>query len=484
MTAPTDVVNQLPPGAHIHLLGIGGAGMSAIAWVLLGAGYHVSGSDLHRNAVTEALAEAGVTVYQGHAAENMAGAALLVISSAIPAENPERQAAVAAGIPVLKRAAFLGQLMAERHGIAIAGSHGKTTTTGMVAQILIAAGADPSVIVGGVLPLLSAGGRAGQGACFVVEADEYDHMFLGLRPRTAVVTNVEHDHPDMFPTAEAYRTAFAHFVSQLPAGGTLICCADDGGARALLAAAPAGLTRVSYGLTQALDGIDDHWQATDLRPNQLGGTDFVVLRGSTMIGLFRLRVPGEYNVRNALAALAATLPLDIQPGSAREALMAFGGVGRRFQVTGQVGDVVVIDDYAHHPTEIGVTLAAARQRYPGRRIWAVWQPHTYSRTRLLRDAFAGCFADADRVIALDIFRSREPEDSAMSSADVVARMDHPYARHIGERRAAADYVLERVLPGDVVITLGAGDGNAVGEWIVAELARRRPGGSLPAGGPQ
>ena len=333
------------------------------------------------------------------------------------------------------------------------------------------------------MPLLGAGGRAGKGPLFVIEADEYDYTFLGLRPQTAVVTNVEHDHPDMFPTPEAYRDAFVRFVRLLPAGGTLIYCADDAGARALAPAAPAGVRRVSYGLGDAPAAADSHWQATDLRPNQLGGSDFVVLRDGTVVGLYRLRVPGAHNVRNALAALVATLSLDVATGAAREALMSFGGVGRRFQVTGEVADVVVIDDYAHHPTEINVTLAAARERYPGRRLWAVWQPHTFSRTRLLRDAFATCFAAADRVIALDIYRSREPEDKAFSTADVVAHMDHPYVRHIGDRRVAADFILERVLPGDVIITLGAGDGNAVGQWIVEELERRRPGGSQPAGAP-
>ena len=461
----------LRPDLHLHLVGVGGSGMSAIAWVLLDRGFSVSGSDLQANDLTAALQEAGAVVHQGHAADHVAGADAVVASSAIPEDNAEVAAARAAGLPVLKRADFLGLLMAEKMGVAVAGTHGKTTTASLIAHLLLESGRDPSVVVGGVLPGLERNGRAGQGDVFVVEADEYDHMFLGLRPRIAVVTNVEHDHPDIFPTPADYRRAFQRFVGLLPAGGALVACADDEGVRRLLAAADLdGVDVVTYGLEPGED--DDHYSAVEIRPNQLGGSDFLAVAGDQTLGLARLRLPGRHNVRNALAALAVCRLLGLSFTDVQHSLAAFGGVGRRFQVTGEIGDVTVIDDYAHHPTEIRATLAAARQRYPGRRLWAVWQPHTYSRTKLLLDAFAASFDDADRVVVLDIYRSREQDTLGVDAGQVVARMDHEGAHHIGRRRDAAAYILDRVRPGDVVLTLGAGDGDQVGRWVLEGLQER------------
>lgn len=458
---------DLAPGAHIHLVGIGGSGMSAIAWLLLGRGFRVSGSDMQRNELTADLAQAGALIYAGHAAEHMAGADLLVISSAVPAANPEVAAARAAGLPVLKRADLIGRLMEGMTGVAIAGTHGKTTTTSMIAHILIATGHDPSVIAGGVLPQLGRNGRAGASPFFVVEADEYDYMFYGLRPRLAVVTNVEHDHPDMFATAEEYRAAFRHFVGLLPEDGALIACSDDGGVQRLLGEIAAPRTVVTYGL-DADAGSD--YRAVELRANPLGGTDFVALQGETTLGLARIRLPGSHNVRNALAAIATLRTLGLSFAEIQAPLAAFGGVNRRFQLIGEVAGVTIVDDYAHHPTEIRVNLAAARERYPGRRIWAIWQPHTYSRTRLLLDDFAASFAAADRVIVLDIYPSREKDTLGMNARMVVEKMaGHPYARHIGPRAEAAAYVLDRVRPGDVILTLGAGDGDRVGQWILDGL---------------
>jgi len=439
--------------------------MSAIARVLLGRGFRVSGSDRQPNDQTVALAAAGVRVYNGHAAAHVADADLVIISSAIPATNPERAAALARGVPVLKRADLLGELMLDTTGIAVAGTHGKTTTTGMIAHILIAAELDPTVIVGGTLPELGGNGRFGRGPHFVIEADEYDHMFLGLRPDVAVITNVEHDHPDLFPTPDDYLAAFRQFTERLPDGGRLVIDGDDAGATALAAELPAGRLHItSYGL-----GEQAVARALDVRPNQMGGSDFIVARDGHTIGLARIRVPGLHNVRNALAAIVVALDLGLDFGLICRALAGFGGVQRRFQVIGEAGGVTIIDDYAHHPTEIRATLAAARQRYPGRRLWAVWQPHTFSRTRLLLDDFAASFVQADRVIALDIYRSREVDDPGLTAAAVVARMTHPAAVHVGERRAAAEYILERVKPDDVILTLGAGDGDAVGRWVLEGL---------------
>lgn len=470
----------LKPGTtHIHLVGIGGAGISAIARVLLGCGCTVSGSDEQSNDLTAALQAEGATIYQGHHADHIAGADALVISSAVPETNPEVAAARAAGIPVLKRSDFLGALMADTIGIAVAGSHGKTTTTSMIAHVLIEAGLDPTVIVGGVVPLLGTNGRYGEGDYFVVEADEYDTMFLGLRPEVAVITNIEHDHPDIFPTADAYGAAFRDFAALLPAGGRLIACADDPGVVKLLenldldevevttySTTEVGTVREPPLLSEA-EGAD--FQALDCRPNPLGGMDFLVETEGQIIGLARLRVPGLHNVANALAAIIVALDIGIDFDVIRVALAEFGGVGRRFQVVGEVGGVTIIDDYAHHPTEIQATLAAARQRYPGRRLWAIWQPHTYSRTRLLLNHFAASFNDADRVVALDIFRSRETDTLGISTADVVALMSHRKAVHVSDHASAATYVLDRIAPGDVVLTLGAGDGYQVGHQILDGL---------------
>lgn len=461
----------LRDGMHIHLVGIGGSGLSAIAWHLLGRGFTVSGSDLRGSDVVSALAQEGARITIGHAAENVSGAELVVISSAVPSDNEEVAAARAAGLRVLKRADLLGELMRGAAGIAVAGTHGKTTTTSMIAHVLLESDRDPSVIVGGTPSRLEKNGRAGKGEHFVVEADEYDYMFLGLHPRIAVVTNLEHDHPDLFPTAAEYHEAFHQFVGGIEEGGLLVACHDDAGARQLLAAVTrADVRHVTYGIDGDLSTVD--YGAVDLRPNQLGGSDFVVTHNGDGLGVVRLRVPGEHNVRNALAAIAVCEAAGVSFANIMTALASFGGVGRRFQVVGEVNDVTVIDDYAHHPTEIRVTLAAARQRYPGRRLWAVWQPHTYSRTRLLKEAFAQCFDNADRVVVLDVYRSRETDTLGVNSQQIVSAMEHDGAVHIGERADAAEHILQRVRPGDVILTLGAGDGNEVGVWIFEGLQRR------------
>ena len=458
----------LQPGNHLHLVGIGGAGMSAIAQVLLGRGFTVSGSDQQANERTAALEAAGATVYVGHRGEQVAGANGLIISSAVPETNPEVTAARTNGQPILKRSDLLGLLMEGLTGIAVAGSHGKTTTTGMIAQILLTAQLDPTFIIGSELPSLGTNGRFGRGDHFVVEADEYDHMFLGLRPTLAVITNLEHDHPDIFPTELAYQTAFRQFVALLPENGRLITCYDDAGARQLLEIIqPPPPQILTYGLQPGADLI-----ASEIRPNQLGGVDFMVQQGEQLVGLARLRLPGDHNVRNALAAIAVGLDLGLDFNTIRQALADFGGMKRRFQVTGEVGGVVVIDDYAHHPTEIRATLAAARQRYSGRRLWAVWQPHTFSRTKLLLSEFATCFNEADQVVALDIYHSRETDTLGINTAVVLQTMNHPHATYTPSHKEAADYILDRVRPSDVVLTLGAGDGNLVGQWVLTGLRQK------------
>jgi UDP-N-acetylmuramate--alanine ligase len=447
---------------HVHLVGIGGAGLSAIATVLLEQGYTISGSDLRASPVTERLARLGATVHVGHDAANLGNADLVVISSAVPGGNPEVDEAQRRGIPVIKRAEWLGGMMAGRRGVAVAGTHGKTTTTAMIALILRDAGLAPTFIVGGDIPQLGTNAAAGLGDVFVIEADEYDHTFLGLRPEIAVVTVVEWDHPDCYPTPEAMVEAFRQFVQLVPHHGLVIACGDDPGVANVLATDGPGQAPLRrYGLN---DGND--WRAVEVRPNAHGGYDFEVQVRCTSIGTVSLAVPGMHNVKNSLAALSVADRLDVPFGRAAATLAGFTGVGRRFEVKGEAGGILVIDDYAHHPTEIRATLAAARTRYPGRPIWAVFQPHTFSRTRALLDDFAAAFGDADHVVILDIFPARETDDGSVNSRDIVARMRHPDARLIGPLEEAAGYLAGRLRPGDVLITLGAGDGYRVGERIL------------------
>ncbi len=467
MERPAEVNTDFWPGMHIHLVGIGGSGLSAIAELLLDRGYQVSGSDLKLNDRTDTLVKLGARIFKMHDAINVDGVDLVLVSSAIPETNPEIQEAKNNKIPVMKRAGFLGLLAREKMTVAIAGSHGKTTTTGMIAQLMIASGLDPSFIVGGILPSSDQSGHWGQGNHFVIEADEYDYMFLGLNPHIAVITNVEYDHPDLFNTPEIYRAAFARFIDRILPGGKLYACSDDPGVMVLLQTPETfGIEVKSYGIRSG------EWRAQDLRTNAFGGTDFLVTFQEEVVGLVRLRIPGVHNVNNGLAAIAVTADLGVPFDSARRALAEFGGIGRRFQIVGDVADVVVVDDYAHHPTEIRVTLAAARERFPGRRIWAVWQPHTFSRIRSLKSEFATCFVDADRLVALDIFRSREKDRQGVDTTQVLETIEHPPADYVPQVEDAAEFILERIRPGDVVLTLTAGDGNLVGELILKELEKR------------
>lgn len=451
--------------SHIHLIGIGGAGLSAIATVLLQQGYRVSGSDREASAATARLAQQGATVFIGHKAENLAGPIdTVVISSAIPADNPELVEARRRDLPVVKRAEWLGQMMQAKVGLAVAGTHGKTTTTAMLAFILQQAGQDPSFIVGGFIPQLETNAAAGRGNAFVIEADEYDYMFLGLRPEIAVVTIVEWDHPDMFPSPQVLTQAFAEFVQLVPPHGLVIGCGDDRGALQVLTRATA--PTITYGLHP-----DNAWQAVDIRPNQHGGHDFKIVRQDDILPYITvsLAVPGLHNVYNALAALIAAERAGVERTQAAEIMGQFKGVGRRFELKGEINGITVIDDYAHHPTEIRATLAAARSRFAGRPIWAAFQPHTFSRTLALLDDFALAFADADHVILADIFASRETDQGLVKSSDILARMRHPDAHYLGSLSAAAAYLAAHLTPPAVLITMGAGDSYLIGESVLKKL---------------
>lgn len=463
----------MPP--RTHFIGIGGAGLSAIATVLAEAGWTITGSDQAHTPFISQLEKRGVWVALGHAPANVRGAEQVVISSAVNDDNVEVQAARALGLPVLKRADFLGQLMRDRVGVAVAGTHGKTTTTGLIAFMLDKVGLDPTFIVGGTLMDYGINARHGRGAPFVIEADEYDRMFLGLEPQVAVVTNVEHDHPDHYPTLADMQAAFRDFVSRLPAAGLLVACDHDAFARQLAEERlAAGLPAVRYGLTRSAEFRADLPQL-----NSAGGYDFLLVKYGQTLGLARNRLPGEHNLLNSLAALAVCDHLGVDFNAARTALADYHGAGRRFEVKGEVNAITVVDDYAHHPTEIRATLAAAKRRFAGHRLWAMFQPHTYSRTRALLNDFATSFDDADGVVVVDIFRSRETPDPAISAAEIVRRMKHPNAVHIPPLEDAVDYLLKHLQPGDVLLTLGAGNSDWVAEQILKRLA-----GSAPAPAPR
>lgn len=481
---------------HVHFIGIGGSGLSAIARLLLESGYRVSGSDRTLSPLAQSLAAAGAQVMVGHQAANVQGADVVVRSSAVPDDNVEVQAAQAAGIPVLKRAEFLGQLMEDRLSVAVAGTHGKTTTTAMIAWLLVRLGQDPSYLIGGTARNLgNANAHAGKGPAFVVEADEYDRMFLGLDPDVIVVSYLEHDHPDCYPTPEAYFQAFTEFVQRLRTqpqrderlrdhvlntGGLLLVSRDNAEAHRLSGFAPQGTHVLTFGTHPEAD-----YTAENLGPNGLGGFDYDAVytppaedasaSSPVILAHVSLQAPGIHNVRNSLAALAVTHQLGLNPHLAASALAEFSGTGRRFEIQGEVNGITVIDDYAHHPTEIQATLAAARARYPERRIWAVWQPHTFSRTRMLHSQFEQAFKDADRVLVTEVYAARERavDFNNFSAAAVVEQMDHPNARFVPTLGEVCDTLLAQLQAGDVLLVLSAGDADQVSARVLAALRERR-----------
>ncbi|MCX7853131.1 MAG: UDP-N-acetylmuramate--L-alanine ligase [Caldilineales bacterium] len=466
---------QLAPEARrrhrFHLIGIGGAGLGPIAQVLLEMGFQVSGSDQAASPRTEALAAAGARVHVGHAAGHLYAEEAphrpdaVLISAAVPPTNPEVMAAQAAGIPVIRRRDLLGPLTAGRRVIAVAGTHGKTTTTAMIAHILTGVGLAPGYIIGSEMPGLGAG-ALGRGPHFVIEADEYDEAFLGLAPTVIVLTNIDWDHPDYFRTPAAYADAFRRFVGRLQPGGRLIYCQDDAETEALVASIPPealpAAQRLGYGSRSRAV-----WQARfiEIGPDQ---TTYELRSPNGAAWPVRLRVPGLHNVLNSVAALLVAQTVGVSVPTAAPFLASFGGAVRRFQVKGEAGGVLIIDDYAHHPTEVRTTLAAARAAYPDRTIWAVYQPHTYSRTRILLEQFDGVFAAADHVLVTDIYPAREPPDPSVTSAQVVAASRHRHARASGSLEATLALLVAEVQPPAVVVILSAGDATR----LATDLLRR------------
>jgi UDP-N-acetylmuramate--alanine ligase len=453
---------------HVHLLGIGGSGLAPIATVLHEMGLQVSGSDAQMNPRAAALAAAGVTVYPQQVAENLtahpdACPDVVLISSAVGETNPERQAAQDLGIPIVKRREFLEPLLAQRSVLAVSGTHGKSTTTAMIVQALHECGVDAGYIVGAELASYGSA-HAGTSPFFVIEADEYDHMFLGLVPHIAVVTNVEWDHPDCYPTPESFQASFAAFVGQVPADGFVISCKDDPGAEKVHHETQSGAQWITYGFNG-----DALLRAVDAHAGPGGGYRAEIHWQGTPVGLLSLQVPGLHNLRNALAALAVARVCGMPDVAILTALGHYQGVARRFELKGEIGGVTVIDDYAHHPTEVRATLAAVRARYTNRRIWAIFQPHTFSRTRELLHAMAASFEDADCVVVADIYAAREQDDGTLSAHDLVAASSHPHIEHISGLVPIAEHLAQTVEPGDVVITLGAGTSHRIGELLLERL---------------
>jgi UDP-N-acetylmuramate--alanine ligase len=450
---------------RVHLVGIGGAGLSAIAHVLHQRGERVTGSDQAISAYTRALKAAGVQVFHGHDEGVIPGADLVIASSAIPENNVELVAARQIGIPVLRRKNFLTDLTADYETIAVAGTHGKTTTSGLIAWILDQAGYDPSFIVGGLLGDFGANGKAGSGKYFVIEADEYDRAFLGLHPKIAVLTNLEYDHPDCYPTEEELHLAFDQFVHQVE-DLLVVCIRDPGAARFQTK----GFRRITYGLHSDAD-----WKSEEIRPNAAGGMDFLVVREDELLGLVRTRLPGMHNVENALGAMAVADAVGVDFPQIRQALTTFHGAGQRFEILGEKSGVTVVDDYAHHPTEIRATLSTARLRFPQAEIWAVFQPHTYSRIRALLAAYITAFHDADHVIVTKVFGAREEPNGVITGANLAEQIEHPDVIHREDFVQLARELYESVKPGDVVVTLSAGDANEIGKCLLALLERGEKG---------
>lgn len=457
------VARALPPGTSVHFVGIGGIGMSGLARILLQAGYGVTGSDLQPNEQCRELQALGATVWTGHRAENVAASGLVVLSSAVPADNPEVREARQRGLPVMKRGELLGLLTRPLRSVAVAGTHGKTTTSALLAWILHTAGWQPTYLLGGISVDLGSHAGWGQGSWAVVEADEYDRSFFHLRPAAVLVTNVEADHLDYFRDLEEIRGAFRHFLSQTQ-GGPLVLCADSPIARELAEE----LGGTTYGLREPA-----RWRVAGVRLLPGGEREFSVEEGSRRLGPFRLALPGEHNLQNALGAVALATLLGVSPEAVGQALAGFRGARRRFELLAEAAGVAVVDDYAHHPTELRVTLAAARERFPRRRLWAVFQPHTFSRTEHLLAHFAAALAEADEVLVMDIYPARErPQDWSVHARDLAAALRHPRGRYVGGLAEARQALLEELSPGDVLLVLGAGDVWKLGREIAAALRAR------------
>lgn len=456
----------MPDKNHIHLIGIGGTGLSAIAKVLLEQGHHVSGSDMHASAQTDSIAASGAVVFIGHDAVHITGADWIIQSSAVPDTNPEVIAARKAGIPVYKRSQMLARVIHNQRCLAVAGTHGKTTTTAMLAWVLTALGSDPSYIIGSVAKNLGSNAHAGEGEYFVIEADEYDYMFLGLSPHLAIVTNMQYDHPDCFPTMQDYHQAFVQFSHNIQPNGSLLVCADDPQAMSLLPDISPSIEAATYGFSEQAD-----YRIVSSQSHTNDSYAFDIIHRGSLLTQVPLPMPGEHNFLNAAAVIAAVHLLGADVQTASHALAEFTGTSRRFDTKAVVDGVIMMDDYAHHPTEIKATLQAARQKFPGSRIWAVWQPHTYSRTLALLDDFARAFIDADEVLVTSVYAARERNEH-FSETWLVSQIHHPHVHYTPTFENTVNLLLDELVSGDVVIVCSAGSAIDINTMLGQALHQR------------
>ncbi len=452
---------------HIHFVGIGGVGMSGIAEVLLNLGYKVSGSDMRESETTQRLASIGAKIYIGHTGENVKDAHVVVISSAVKADNPEVIAAKEALVPVIPRAEMLAELMRLKYGIAVAGAHGKTTTTSMVATILAKGGIDPTIVIGGKLNMFSSGAKLGQGQFLVAEADESDGSFLLLSPTIAVVTNIDEEHLDHYTEGiEQIKDAFLEFINKIPFYGLAVLCLDVEHIQDLIPRVKKRYT--TYGMSAQADVY-----ARDVEFKGMGSSFEAFSKGKSL-GTFELSVPGLHSVYNSLAAITVALELDIPPDIIRDALKGFGGLHRRFYVKGEEKGVMVVDDYGHHPTEIKATLAGAKRGWD-RRTFVIFQPHRYTRTRDLMKEFFTAFNQADKLVVMDIYPAGEKPIEGVSAKtlyDGIKSRGHKDAAFIPTHDEAVEWVSGNAAPGDIIITLGAGDVWKVGEAVLKRLKEK------------
>jgi UDP-N-acetylmuramate--alanine ligase len=457
---------------RVHLIGVGGVHMSGIAQILRHRGHIVSGSDLRASPLTSRLEELGVTFHEGHDAANIDGAELIVYTSAASDDNAELIAARRRGIETIKRAPMIARLMEGKQVIAVAGSHGKTTTTSLVALMLSRAGLDPTYMLGGESIDLGGNAAPGEGNHFVVEADEFDAAFLSYNPHIAVVTNIEPDHLDIYGSFEKLTSAFGQFLSQVENNGYIVACVDSSALQALLPEAIGDATIspvrvVSYGLSTQAD-----WTAGQISPKGVDRSSFMVEFRQQEWGVVDTRLPGVHNISNSLAAVAVGEIVGISREVITGSIADFHGVRRRFERIGEADGVLVMDDYAHHPTEVRATLAAARARFPERRLVCLFQPHTYTRTRYLLDGFRTCFSDCDALFIARTYAAREEPSAGMAAEELAREIAEPPARYAGELDEAARLVTDALRPGDVFFTIGAGDVDAVGPLVLELLEQR------------
>ncbi len=458
-------MKQFGKAKHIHFVGIGGIGMSGIAELLINLGYEVSGSDLKDSPMTRRLAALSGLVFKGHKEEHVEGADVVVYSSAVVSENPEIQEAKKRSIPVIPRAEMLAELMRLKYGVAIAGAHGKTTTTSMVASILTCGHMDPTVVIGGRLDIWGgSNAKLGQGDILVAEADESDGSFLALSPAIAVVTNIDHEHMDYYGNMETIRETFISFINNIPFYGTAILCIDNEEIQGII---PRLKKRyLTYGMTSQAD-----LKGRDLEKEKLG-VSFEALYHNNSLGRIAVGIPGEHNMLNALAATAVGLELDLDIGVIKEGLKNLGGLARRFQLKGEKRDILVLDDYGHHPTEIAATLKTAKECWPERRLIVVFQPHRYTRTEALFDRFVISFNEADVLIVTPIFSAGETAIDGVTGEWLsrgIKEHGHKDVIFSPTQEDSLSTLLSILRPGDLVITLGAGDIHRLGARLLDKL---------------